>query len=339
MSTDDARARAARAAHRDAWLALVDEPVFAPEQEIVDPHHHLWRRGGTLYEIDALRADAQGHKVTKSVFIECRSFYREDGPEPLRPVGETEYVVDLIEKSGPGTPEVAGIVAHADLRLPLAQLDQVLDAHEAAGKGRFRGIRHSASYDPEAAELFLIPGRAPEGLLRDPDFHRGVRRLGERGLVFDCWLYHTQMAEFGALCDAAPATTVVLDHVAHPLGVGRFAGQGEAVFAAWRDDIARLAERPNLHAKLGGLAMPDNGFSWHLNEMPPSSEQFAEQQRPWIERTLEVFGPDRCLFESNFPVDRYSVGYRVLWNAYKKLAQGPHADALLRGNAERLYRL
>ncbi|MEM8998097.1 MAG: amidohydrolase family protein [Acidobacteriota bacterium] len=307
IDTDIARARSAQAAHREDWLALVDEPVYEPDWEIIDPHHHLWQRGGTLYEIDALRADAAGHRVTKSIFIECRSFHRTDGPKHLRPVGETEYVLGLIEKSGPGgadEPDVAALVCHADMRLEPALLDEVLDAHEAAGKGRFRGIRHSAAWDAQAAESFAIPGRGPAGLCLDTDYQRGVRRLGERGLTFDCWLYHTQMEEFGALVDAAPETTIILDHFAHPLGVARFSAEPqEARFPAWKDAMSRLAERPNLMAKLGGLAMPDNGFSWHLGERPPTSDEFAEQQSPWIEHAISVFGPDRCMFESNFPND------------------------------------
>ena len=321
----------------------MSESIVDPGREIVDPHHHLWRdadHGAGDYLLPDLRADlGSGHRIVQTVFVECGAGYRADGPEHLRPVGETALVAEqaaLSEEDGGAV--IAGIVASADLRLPLDQLDEVLDAHEAAAGGRFRGSRHALSSAPDPSFL-LIPGRAPAGLAHDPDFRRGVAHLGERGLTYDTWHYHHQMPEFVELARAVPGTTMILDHFGTPLGVGPYAGRHDEIFATWCDDIRDAAGCPNVVAKLGGLAMPDNGFAWHLGERPPTSDAFAEAQSPWIEHALAVFGPERCMFESNFPVDRYSVSYRVLWNAYKKIAgrHGQARDALLRGTAARVY--
>ncbi len=332
----------ARRAMRDDWLALTREEIVEPEREIVDPHHHLWRRDGAVYEMDALLADAgAGHNVVETVFIECRSAYLTDGPEALRPVGETRYAARLAREAaaaGAGA-RLAGIVAHADLRDP--DLDAVLDAHEAAGDGLFRGIRHAGAWDEEPDAL-AIPGRGPAGLYADEAFRAGLRRLGERGLTYDTWHYHHQNAAFRDLAASAPGTTMVLDHFGTPLGVGRFAGRRAEIFEAWKDDIAAIAELPNTVAKLGGLAMPDNGWGWEDLDRPIGSDAFVEAQGPWFRHAIACFGPDRCMFESNFPVDRASISYSVLWNAFKKIAADhpPAArDAMFAGVARRVYRL
>ncbi len=338
----EGRAWVGRMALRDDWLAKAREEIVDPEREIVDPHHHLWARGGAVYGLDELRADAEsGHKVVQTVFIECRAFYREDGPEHLRPVGETEHVAAIAARAAesPGRPQIAGIVAHADLRG--AHLDEVLDAHEAAGAGRFRGIRHSAARDPEP-EALSIPGLFPAGLYEDDAFRAGVARLGERGLTYDAWHYHHQNADFRDLAAAVPGTTLVLDHFGTPLGVGRFEGRRDEIFAAWKDEIAAIAELPNVVAKLGGLAMPDNGWDWHARETPPGSDEIAETQGPWHRHAIACFGPERCMFESNFPVDRVSTSYAVFWNAFKKIAADydeAAREAMFSGTARRVYGL
>ena len=324
----------------DAWRGLVDEDVVDPDQRIVDAHHHLWPPGeGMRYGVPELLADARsGHRVERTVFVECRSADRPDGPDELRPVGETAFVAAAAGETG-GL--IGGIVAHADLRLPPGRLDEVLDAHAEAGGGLFTGIRHSLSRGDRADGL-AIPGRAPAGLADDPGFRAGVARLGERGLTYDTWQYHYQARELLDLARAVPGTVMVLDHFSTPLGVGRFAGRHDELFAPWREDIAALARCDNVVAKLGGLAMPDNGFGWHRAERPPTSDEFAAAQRRWYEHTIECFGPDRCLFESNVPVDRLSVSYRVLVNAVKKMVAGcspAERDAIFRGTATRVYRL
>lgn len=336
------RAWVARMAGRDDWLAQVVEPVTDPGREIVDPHHHLWDRGGSRYLLDDLWADTgSGHNVVQTLYVECRASYLDDGPEHLRPVGETRAVAEIAETSArsPGRATIAGIVAHADLTHP--DLDAVLDAHEDAGRGLFRGIRHSGAHDPNP-EALRIMGRAPAGLYADEAFRAGVARLGERGLSFDTWHFHHQNRDFRALAEAVPGTTIVLDHFGTPLGVGAYAGRREDVFAAWKDDIAAIAECPNVTAKLGGLAMPDNGFGWHERDRPPGSDEFAEAQARYYHHAIECFGPERCMFESNFPVDRISIGYPVLWNGLKKIAARYDAaaqDAMFAGTARRVYRI
>ncbi|MEM9713699.1 MAG: amidohydrolase family protein, partial [Actinomycetota bacterium] len=262
----------------------MSESIVDPGREIVDPHHHLWRdadHGAGDYLLPDLRADlGSGHRIVQTVFVECGAGYRADGPEHLRPVGETELVAEqaaLSEEDGGAV--IAGIVASADLRLPLDQLDEVLDAHEAAAGGRFRGIRHALSSAPDPSFL-LIPGRAPAGLAHDPDFRRGVAHLGERGLTYDTWHYHHQMPEFVELARAVPGTTMILDHFGTPLGVGPYAGRHDEIFATWCDDIRDAAGCPNVVAKLGGLAMPDNGFAWHESG-PPSAEELAAAHGRW----------------------------------------------------------
>ena len=328
---------------RQDWLDQIDEDVIDPDREIVDPHHHLWDRPGSLYELDALHKDTgSGHNVVQTVFVQCHAYHLRDGQPHLRPVGETRAVAEMARQSADlDGAEIAGIVAHADLRLPLVELDEVLDAHEEAGDGRFRGIRHHAAWLDDTDPL-LIPGRAPQGLYADPDFQRGVRRLGARGLSYDAWHYHTQNAEFLGLARACPDTTLVLDHFGTPLGVGPFAEAREARFGDWQKEMVALAACDNVVAKLGGLAMPDNGFGWHLLETPPSSDEIAVRQGHYYRHMIDVFGPERCMFESNFPVDKVSVSYRILWNAFKLMAESFEEDAqvaLFAGTARRVYRL
>ena len=340
----DRRMWIARMGVRNDWLDQVREEPIDPDREIVDPHHHLWNRNGSVYELDQLWSDtAAGHNVTQTVFIECRASYREDGPEHLRPVGETEYVAAIADASDadPSKASIAGIVAHADLRLPLEQLDKVLDAHEAASGGRFRGIRHAGAFEPQA-EALAIPGRGPAALYADPDFRRGVAHLGTRGLTYDTWNYHHQIPAFRDLAEACPDTTMVLDHFGTPLGVGQYEGQRAEIFARWKDDIAAVAQCPNVAAKLGGMAMPDNGYGWHECESPPTSDEFVEVQAGWYHHTIGCFGAERCMFESNFPVDRVSIGYGVLWNGLKKIAADydeAAREAMFSGTARRIYRL
>lgn len=324
------------------WLSQLREDVIDPAREIVDPHHHLWPKPHLSYDLEELWSDTDdGHNVTATVFMECGSAYRKDGPEHLRPVGETEFVTAASERAAqsPEKAQIAAIIAHADLRRD--DLDETLDAHEAAAKGRFRGIRHAGACDPNP-EALSIAGRAPRGLYADAHFRRGVARLGERGLTYDTWNYHHQIRDFTALARAVPGTVMVLDHFGTPLGVGEYAGKRNEIFARWKDDIAKLAECQNVFAKLGGMAMPDNGFGWNTREVPPSSDEFVEAQAPWYHHAIACFGPERCMFESNFPVDRLSISYRTLWNGLKKIAADyPEIAkaALFSGTARKVYKL
>ncbi len=322
------------------WLDQVVEPVEDPGQRIIDAHHHLWPPDGVLlYGVDELTADVtSGHRVEHTVFMECGAGYLTDGPDHLRPTGETAFVAG----AAIGDPDhrIAGIVGHADLT-DLDRLVEVLDTHRSVGHGRFRGIRHGGARDPNPRAL-MIRGNAPEGLYARPEFRVGVARLGARGLTYDTWHYHHQNSDFAALARAVPDTQLVLDHFGTPLGVGGYADERESIFGQWREDIAEIARCENVVAKLGGMAMPDNGFGWHTADRPPTSDQFVAAQARYYLHTIECFGPERCLFESNFPMDRMSLSYRVLWNGLKKIAapfSPSERDAMFFTNAARIYRL
>jgi L-fuconolactonase len=311
------------------------EDVLDPDRLICDPHHHLWDHPGNRYMAEELRTDTgSGHRVEETVFVECGSGYRADGPEAFRPVGETEFVL-ATEPSG----FVAGIVGFADLRSP--DITEVLGAHVRAGEGRFRGIRHVSAWDgsPDFRPSHTNP---PPALLADPAFRRGFAALGAAGLSFDAWLYHPQIPELTDLARAEPAVTIILDHLGGPLGIGPYQGRRQEVLEAWRTDMSALAECPNVTVKLGGIGMPIFGSGWHHREGGATSEELASVWGEPIRWCIEQFGVERCMFESNFPVDRASCSYLVLWNAFKRIADQAspsEAAALFHDTATRTYRL
>jgi predicted TIM-barrel fold metal-dependent hydrolase len=323
---------------RPDWLAKLHEDIIDPAQPIIDPHHHLWRARPDRYLLEDLTADIQtGHNVLATVFIQCGQEYRTEGPPELKPVGETEFVVRETETGRRGA--CAGIVGHADCTLG-ERIDSVLQAHIEAGNGRFKGIRHIGAYDPGIAPT--SPPGAPPGLYKDPAFRAGFARLQRFGLTFEAWLYHPQLADLLDLLRAFPEQKVVLNHVGGPLGVGPYADRRAEVFAQWRAYITELAECRNLHIKLGGLAMAVNGFGFEQQPLPPSSGELAAAWRPYFEHAIETFGADRCMFESNFPVDKGMCAYPVLWNAFKRIAAGCSDDeraALFHRTAQHFYTL
>ncbi|MGE5596670.1 MAG: amidohydrolase family protein [Hyphomicrobiales bacterium] len=328
-------------AEHDDWLAQVSEEILEPERVICDPHHHLWDRPGNRYMLGELLADTgSGHNVVSTVFVECMSGYRSDGPEAMRPVGETEFVERVAEEAAGGPMKAAaGIVSFADLSLGDAVVP-VLEAHMAASS-RFRGIRHAAGWHANS-EIRNSHTNPPPGLLASESFRRGFAHLGRLGLSFDAWLYHEQLPELTELARAFPGVTIVLDHFGGPIGIGPYAGRAKEVFETWRRNIDPLAECPNVVAKLGGINMPINGFGWEKRDRPPASEELVAATGHYYEHTIERFGPSRCMFESNFPVDKASCSYAVLWNAFKRIAAGFREDekqAMFYGTAARVYRL
>ena len=320
------------------------EEILEPQRPICDPHHHLWDHPGRRYLIDELLADTgSGHNVVATVFVECMSMYRASGPPEMRPVGETEFVNGVAAMSASGgfgsTRLAAGIVSFADLGLG-ERVGAVLDGHLTASP-RFRGIRHAAGWDA-SDQIRNSHTNPPPGLYADPRFRRGFAELAPRGLSFDAWLYHPQLPELTDLAKAFPDTTIILDHFGGPLGIGPYAGRRAEVFAAWKGAIRALADCPNVVVKLGGLVMPLNGFGFHKREQPIGSIELAEATRDWYRHTIECFGVERCMFESNFPVDKISASYRVLWNSFKRIAAGFSAaerSALFHDTAVRVYRL
>ncbi|WP_428486911.1 amidohydrolase family protein [Rhodopila sp.] len=329
---------------RPDWLAKLSEPVLEPDLPIIDPHHHLWKARPDRYLLEDLVADLRtGHNILATVFIQCRSEYWTGGLVDLRPVGETVFVAAAAKQCETGRygplRACAGIVGHADCRLA-ERIDPVLEAHIEAGGGRFKGIRHSGTWDA-AIEPTAPPGASP-GLYREPGFRHGFARLAFFGLTFEAWLYHPQLSDLADLLRMSPGQKVVLNHLGGPLGVGPYEGKRTEVFARWRASMADLARFENLHVKLGGLAMNVNGFGYHHADLPPSSELMAAAWRPYVETAIELFSPSRCMFESNFPVDKGMCGYPVLWNAFKRIAAGCSADekaALFHRTAQSFYSL
>ena len=328
------------------WLNLTQETALEPELPICDPHHHLWdvpQNRAQRYLLDELLADINdsGHNIRSTVFMECTAMYRADGPEPLRPVGETEFVNGIAAMCASGIygdiRACAAIVSFADLSLGPA-VGEVLDAHLAASR-RFRGIRHASGWD--ASEQIRNSHTRPTArLLEDATFRRGFAELGKRNLSFDAWLYHPQIPEVTRLAQAFPDTTIIFDHLGGPLGIGPYTGQHEAIFRQWQADVSALARCDNVVAKLGGMVMPINGFGFHKQDAPPASSVIADTTRAYYLHMIDAFGTDRCMFESNFPVDKASCSYGVLWNAFKRMtADFSAADkaALYHDTAVRIY--
>ncbi len=318
------------------------EAILSPDLPIIDPHHHLMNHYNMVYEIDDLKADmADGHNVLATVYVECRRGYRESGPPELAPVGETETVQAIVSALPPSkTRFCAGIVAHADLTLGDA-VDDVLDAHMAAAPERFRGIRHLAAWDPDdTVHMEMI--NAHPAILDDPAFRRGAARLAARGLSFDTWIYHPQLPALARFANAVPELSIVLDHIGMPVGIGPYAGRRAEVFETWRRGIRALAACPNVVVKLGGFVMPISGFGWHERAVAVGSEELARVTGEYYMTVIDAFGPDRCMFESNFPMDREAAAYNVLWNSFKRMAAGfsdAEKDSLFRRTAARTYRL
>ncbi|QHI97468.1 amidohydrolase family protein [Xylophilus rhododendri] len=323
------------------WLARGLEAALEPELPVLDAHHHFSEHWGGYLPQDLL-ADGQGHDIRATVYVQCGWHYRSDGPEALRPVGETEAVVACSRQANAGqdrTRVAAAIVGYADLRLGEAA-DAVLAAQVAAGDGRFRGIRNSGAFDPEFRHGVLA--RPMEHLYADAAFRAGYACLARHGLSFDAWVYHPQLRDVLELAQAFPDTPLILDHVGGLLGVARYRDDPRMAQAEWLPWIRRLAECPNVSVKLGGLGTAVFGFDFSERARPPSSQELAEAWRPAIEPVIESFGAGRCFFESNFPVDRSVAPYGVVWNALKRLAAGASADdkrLLFHDTASRVYRI
>jgi predicted TIM-barrel fold metal-dependent hydrolase len=330
---------------RETWLAQVHEDALEPALPIVDPHHHLWDHPGSRYMLDEiLRDTGSGHRVLATVFVECMSMYRGDGPEAMRPVGETEFVNGIAAQSASGqygdTRVAAGIVGFADLTLGEAVVP-VLEAHIAAAPVRFRGIRHAGGFD-ESPDVRNSHTNPPANLYESEKFREGFARLSELDLSFEAWQYHPQMAMVTELAKAFPETTIILNHFGGPLGIGPYEGKRTEIFGEWKENVAELAKCPNVVAKLGGINMPVNGFGWHRRPAPPTSDELVAATRDYYLHTIDKFSPRRCMFESNFPVDRASCSYVVLWNTFKKIAAGFNAEEkaqLFHRTAAEVYRL
>jgi L-fuconolactonase len=329
------------------WLALTEEPVLEPEIAICDPHHHFWdfrseRVPYQRYLLHELIADVnRGHNVRSTVFIEARAMYRPDGPAELRPVGEVEFVQGLAAASASGLSgpcrAAAAIVGHADLKLG-DRVQPVLEALQAASPNRFHGIRHTVTWDPHPE----VGNRETEGVLATAGYRAGARVLARMGLSLDTGVCFPQLPELAEFARAVPDLTIILNHLGGLNRVGPFASRDDEVLPAWRSGIAEVAKCPNVNLKLGGIGMPRIGFDWHTRDKPIDSEELAASMAPLMTYCIEQFGPNRCMFESNFPVDKVSFSHPILFNAFKRFSKGysaPERAALFHDTAVRAYRI
>jgi predicted TIM-barrel fold metal-dependent hydrolase len=339
------------------WLKLTREDPIDPDLPICDPHHHLWDHPDYLpedrvpdthrqlrhYMLKELLEDTGGgHRIEQTVFMECRSMYRKDGPQEMRPVGQTEFVQGIAAQSASGqygdTAVAAGIVGFADLTLG-SEVAPVLEAHIAASRNRFRGTRFTSTWD--ASNEISSRVKTPK-MLSDSKFREGFACLHKYNLSFDAWLYHPQLLDLADLANAFPDTPIILNHIGGPIGIGPYARKREEVFQEWKQGIVSLSTCPNVALKLGGFGMPLLGFGWHERPKPPNSAELAEAIAPYIHWCVDRFGPDRCMFESNFPVDKASYSYTVVWNAFKRFSRDySQRDqiALFHDTAAKTYRL
>ena len=329
------------------WLALTQEPTLEPEFPICDPHHHFWdhRPGSVPYQrylLHELNDDIySGHNIRSTVFLEARSMYRADGPDELRPVGEVEFVQGLAAASASGvygpSRAAAAIMGHADLKLG-ANVAPILDALQAASPNRFRGIRHNVTWNTDPS----WDNRETEGILANSDFISGAKVLSQKGLSLDIMQSFPQMPEIAVFAEAVPDLPIIVNHIGGVSRVGIYAGKDDEIIPVWKVGITALAACPNVTMKLGGMGMPRFGYDWHAREVPIGSEELAETMYPWMEHCIERFGPDRCMFESNFPPDKVGHSYNVLFNAFKRLSKGYLASEradMFHDTAVRAYRV
>ena len=326
------------------WLDQYSEEILEPELEICDAHHHLWHYGGYKYLSDDLLADINrgkgsiGHNVVSTVYMECLWSYDADAPEHLRSLGETRFVLAEQEKFKGRKTEIAKAMV-GNVNLCDEQVGEALDAHMAINKS-FRGIRHASGWHP-SAEIPDTHMGAERGLLSDKQFRKGFAELGKRNLSFDAWLYHTNIIELAELADAFPDTQIVLDHCGGPLGIGPYAGKQKEVLDDWKKTIQELSKRENVSVKMGGMNMQINGFAWETNTLPPRSEQLAEATNPYYMHCIESFSVERCMWQSNFPVDKVSCSYDVLWNSFKRITKSfseSEKSWLFHNTAAKVYR-
>lgn len=319
------------------------EEILFPDQPICDPHHHFFDLPDFQYMPDDLMEDIiVGHNIVRTVYVDCKTGYRKTGPEELKPVGETEYVEKLVSgnRNSQGIEIAAGIIGFADLKLEDAVIP-VLEAHLAASPKRFRGIRNVAAWDDSPA--FSKGYHAPHaGLLLDKAFRRGFSCLDKLDISFDAMIFHTQLPDLIDLAKAFPETTIILNHIGAPLGIGPYADKLEEVSNNWKKGIASLSECKNVFIKIGGFGMDICACGLNRLSKPISSAELCEVIKPCGLWCIEKFGVDRCMFESNFPVDKELLSYVVLWNAFKRMTgdfSSHERQALFHDTAAKAYRL
>ena len=318
------------------------EPVLEPDLAIIDPHHHLWdlrtfeakphvsfEQKVYLCEDISNDIESAGHNVVQTVFAQCGAFYRADGPEPMRCVGETEFAHGIAAMSRSGiygpTRLCTGIFGTADFRLGSA-VEEVLQEHMTASP-YFRGIRSEFPSD------------------LNQEFLDGFAMLAKHELSFDNYSPDFErLPTLSKLASRFPSVTIIVDHLG-----GKIDPDAKAdTITSWQRAIDAVAACPNVVMKAGGAQQRvgpwEPAFHMHKRTTPIGSEELCELLFPYYAYAIEKFGPDRCMFESNFPVDKECVSYRTLWNTFKQIAAkvGLSKDEktdIFSGTAARTYRL
>lgn len=333
-----------REGSREMDSVVSDEPegVIDPSLPIIDPHHHIWNAAHGKYDylVPELLADIHsGHRIVQTVYCECKSMFRQDGAVELRPVGETEFVIDSIARGGPKASNLCtGLVMFADLMLG-AKVQPVLDAHYAAAGARIKGIRNIAAHDPSPLIRSFVPGA---GLLSNATFREGIACLVRNALVFETFVFHPQLGELADLAAAFPEATIVVGGLGGPLGVGPYKGRRQEVFEAWRCGLNGLARHENVYVHIGAFGAKMLGLGLHKREVPPRTQEYAAAWAPYVDVCLEAFGPQRCMLTSNYPEDRSSISYRQLWNVFKTICRDLSSDEkrqIFSETAARVYKL
>lgn len=323
-----------------------DEPILEPELPIVDTHHHLFDRPALRYLFDDYLRDVRsGHRIVASIFVEAAAFRRPGGPEQLRPLGEIEFAngaAAMAESGIYGDARIcAAIVGYADLRVGAA-IGEYLDMAAALSPTRLRGIRQITLDDPSEAAYKFISVRPPTGVLQHPEFRNGFRELQRRGLSFDAALFHHQLPELVSLAQAFPDTTIILNHAGHAMLLGLNVHEREAARQRWRENIRLAAQCPNIHCKIGGFGLPFWGFGFEERSESIGYLELSAAWQPYIEAVIDAFGVERCMMESDYPVDSRACGFVPLWNALKHVVRSTSSAekaALFHRTATRVYRL
>ena len=325
------------------WLNKHQEEALEPSREICDAHHHLWDYPDSRYLADDYIKDiSSGHNITSTVYVECGSKYREEGPDFLRSVGEVDFVIDSVTSfngnNSSSTRICNAIVGYANLtdKNSTKTLDELIDASNL-----LVGVRHASAWDKNK-NIKNAHTHPVEMLFGNSDFKRGFAELEKRNLSFDAWLYHPQIPELTELARNFPNQVIVLDHLGGPVGIGPYAGKRKEIFQSWKKNIRCLAAYPNVFAKLGGLLMSLSGFGLHKRNKPPTSTEIATLTRDYYLFMIDTFGPTRCMFESNFPMDKVSCSYNVLWNSFKKITHAlseNDKESLYKKTAQKVYKI
>lgn len=334
--------------NRLLWLDKTKEEIIEPDIPICDPHHHFWdkrtERGYPRYQLDELLTDiTSGHNVRSTVFIEARSMYNANLPADESSIGEVEYVQGISAASASGiygeTRAAASIIGNANLNLGDG-VKPILESLSSAS-ARFRGIRHSVTWDPHP-EVENTALHKYEGQLVSDKFQAGAKVLSDMNMTFEAWLYFHQLPQLLEFAKSVPDLTIILNHIGGLVMNGPYENKREEVVKLWKDGIAKISECSNVVVKLGGVGMPRTGFDWHDRDSPIGSRELAASIAPYFNYCIEHFGTDRCMFESNFPVDKVSFSYHVLYNAFKRFSRGfsdSERAAMFHDNAVSIYKV